>query len=286
MKRWVPILLLAALATAAVMFRPRWTKAAGPPIPRRIVSIVPSSTEFLYAVGAGDQVVGVTSYCLYPPEARSKEIIGNMHLSFERILALKPDLVVSSEDIAAKSNEHLRGMGLRVLCLDPRNLADIAGALRTLGRETGHVPEAERAAAEFEMRVADVERRLRTATAIPSVYLEATSQPHAAAPGTAAHEVIVKARGRNIITESFAGKWIPISWETVLARDPDVIVWAHEYPPLPPSRPGWDGLSAVKAGRAHAFEKDHFMFPTPRLAGGLERLARVVHPECFDEKAR
>jgi iron complex transport system substrate-binding protein len=94
-----------------------------------------------------------------------------------------------------------------------------------------------------------------------------------------AHEVILKAGGTNIFTEGRAGKWLPVSWEAVLARDPEFVVVAHEYEPQPSKRPGWAAMSAVKAGRVHVFERDFFMFPTPRMAIGLEKLARVLHPE-------
>ncbi len=251
----------------------------------RVVSVVPSATELLFAAGAGDLVVGVTTWCDYPPEAKAIAKIGDMRVNYEAVVALKPDLVVSSHDLAARTNEQLRGIGLRVLCVDPKSLSHIGLAIRLLGDVTDRREAAEKRAAEFDRRVSEVLERVKDVTRRPTVYLEASSQPHAAAPGMTADEIIRLAGGTNIITESHAGKWMPISWELVLARDPEFVIVAHDYTPYPWDRPGWSGLQASKKPRLQ-FDKAEFLFPTPRLANGLERLARTLHPECFDEKNR
>ena len=249
----------------------------------RIVSVVPSATELVFAAGAGDLVVGVTTWCDYPPEAARIAKIGDMRVNYEAVVALKPDLIVSANNLAARTNEQLRGLGLRVLCLDPQSLADIGFAIRLLGDVTGRRDAADRAAAEFDRRVAAVLERVKDVKRRPTVYLEASSTPHAAAPGMTGDEIIRLAGGTNIITETHAGKWIPISWELVLSRDPEFVIVAHDYTPYPWDRPGWSGLQASKKEKL-MFDKAEFMFPTPRLATGLERLARLLHPECFDEK--
>ena len=251
----------------------------------RIVSVVPSATELLFAAGAGDLVVGVTTWCTYPPEAARIAKIGDMRVNYEAVVALKPDLIVSSHDLAARTNEQLRALGLRVLCIDPKSLADIGRALRMLGEVTNRVTASEQAAFAFDLRVTDVLNRVKDVARRPTVYLEASSQPHAAAPGMTADEIIRLAGGTNIITETHAGKWMPISWELVLSRDPEFVIVAHDYTPYPWDRPGWSGLQSSKKPRLQ-FDKAEFMFPTPRLANGLERLARTLHPECFDEKNR
>lgn len=253
---------------------------------RRVVSIVPSVTELTFAAGAGDLVVGDTTYCDYPPEAKDRPKIGDIRVNYEAVVALKPDLIVSSHDLAARSNGQLRGLGLPVFCVDPKSVAEIGAAIRLLGEVTHRAAAAEKAAKDFESRVAEVLRRVRNVERRPTVYIEASSQPHAAAPGMTADEIIRLAGGTNIITESYAGKWIPISWELVLSRDPEFIVVAHTYAPHPRERPGWAGLRAVKSGRVFDWDKSHFMYPTPRLAGGLELLAKTLHPECFDASHR
>ncbi len=289
MKRMsLPLALAAAVAVSAfVAAAGKPAEPAKPPAdPRRIVSIVPGCTELLYAVGAGDRVVGVTEYCTWPPEAARKEKVGSLVLNHERIAALRPDLVVSSEDLAAPSNAALRKAGYPVLCVDPRDFAGIAAALRSLGRAVGCAEGGERAAVDLERRVAELTSRLAGAATRPTVYLEASSQPHAAGPGMTGDELIRLAGGRNVITESFAGRWVPVSWEAVLARDPEVVVVVHDYEPGPEARPGYASMRAVKSGRVHRFDKNHFMYPTPRLLLGFEELARALHPECFDAAAK
>lgn len=248
----------------------------------RIVSVVPSATELAFAAGAGDLVVGVTTWCEYPSEAARIAKIGDMRVNYEAVLALKPDLVLSSRDLAERTNEQLRSLGLRVLCVDPKSLSDIGLALRLLGEVAGRRDFSEKAAGDFDRRLSAILTRVKNVARRPTVYLEATSQPHAAAPGMTADEVIRLAGGTNIITESHAGKWIPISWEVVLTGDPEFIVVAHDYAPHPRERPGWKNLRAVKAGRVFDWDKGCFMFPTPRIATGLEMLAKALHPEYFD----
>lgn len=251
----------------------------------RIVSVVPSATELVFAAGAGDLVVGVTTFCEYPPEAARIAKIGDMRVNYEAIVALKPDLIVSANNLAARTNDQLRGLGLRVLCLDPQSLADIGLSIRLLGEVTGRRETAEKTASDFDRRVSSVLERVKNVKHRPTVYLEASSTPHAAAPGMTGDEIIRLAGGTNVITETHAGKWIPISWELVLSRDPEFVIVAHDYTPFPWDRTGWSGLRAAKKEKLK-FDKGEFMYPTPRLAAGLERLARLLHPECFDEKDR
>lgn len=280
----VPLILAAAVVAAAVLLTRN--RAAGerplPADPRRIISLLPSCTELLYAVGAGDRVVAVSDYCAHPPEALAKPRIGGLSLNLERIAALNPDLIVSADDLHHRANGQLREAGYAVLTLDPKSFAEIAQTLRKLGAATGCPDGGERAARDLERRVAEISARVEAARERPSVYLEATSQPHAAGPGMTGDEVIRLAGGRNIVTETHAGKWVPISWEAVLARDPEFVVIAHDYEPGPEARPGFGGMRAAKAGRVHRIDKAFLMFPTPRLAEGLERVARILHPECFD----
>jgi iron complex transport system substrate-binding protein len=251
----------------------------------RLVSIVPSLTEMAFAAGAGDLLVGVTTWCEHPPEAKRIAKIGDMRVNYEAVVALKPDLILSSRNLAARTNDQLTGLGLRVLSIDPLSLSDVSLAIRLLGDVTGRREPAEKAASEFERRVAEVAKRLEGVSTRPTVYLEASSTPHAAAPGMTGDEMIRLAGGRNIITESHAGKWIPISWELVLARDPDFVIVTHAFKPFPWDRPGWSTLKASRMERLQ-FPEAEFQYPTPRLALGLERLARQLHPERYRESDR
>ena len=105
--------------------------------PGRIVSVVPSATELLYAIGAGDQLVGVTTSCDWPPEARSKPKVGSVVIDYERLASMRPDLVITSAPQAMKATGDLEGKGYAVFSVAPTSFEEIAAALRTLGRVTG-----------------------------------------------------------------------------------------------------------------------------------------------------
>lgn len=237
--------------------------------PKRIVSTVPSATELLYAVGAQEQLVGVTTYCVYPPEATKKPKVGSINVDYEALAALQPDVVVTSVAVAHKSAAELEAKGYRVFSVDPHTVAEIAAALRQLGALTGREAAAERVASTFEARV-----RSASASPGPTVYFEHSGDP-LGTTGAASYlgDALRLAGGRNI----FEGGWRLIDWESVLARDPEVLLIAHPRTEALERRAGWSTLKAVKHGRVYFVEKDHYLFPTLRLADGLEEAARLLH---------
>ncbi|MHC4606614.1 MAG: ABC transporter substrate-binding protein [Planctomycetota bacterium] len=244
----------------------------------RIVSIAPSVTELLFAVGAGDQVVGVTRHCKYPPAAKEKDKVGDLVIDFEKLISLKPDVVFSSDSLARKTNLALRERGIRVVTVDARTFEEIAEQIRRIGRLTGHAEKGEEVAREMMERVRAVEERV-TGKARPSVYVEVGYEPlWTAGPNSYAGDAVRRAGGRNIMFD-LAKSWAPVSWEVVLARDPDVILIAHAQAENLELRAGWSGLKAVKAGRVHFVPEDAFHFPTPRLVRGLELAAKHFHEE-------
>lgn len=273
MKKIAPVL---ALAFAAVLvYAHRSERPPGAERYDRIVSIVPSVTELLFEVGAGDQVAGVTTYCAWPPEAERKEKIGDIVVNYEKVLALEPDAVFSSR-LAHPSNLALERMGVRVVRVDAESFEEIADQLRRLGRLTGHAERGEEAARRLRERVRAVEGRVQGKPR-PSVFFESSFDPlWTAGPASYAGDAIRRAGGRNVM-DDLPRPWAPVSWEVVLARDPDVILIAHGQTADLESRAGWSKLKAVKTGRVHRVPKESFIYPTPRLADGLELCARLFH---------
>jgi iron complex transport system substrate-binding protein len=255
----------------------RGKDVAVPVKPERIVSIVPSCTELLFAAGAGAQVVGVTTYCDYPEEAKTRAKIGNVKVNYEMLLSLRPDLVVSDAVLAKSATETIEGMGIPVFSVTPADLPDIAKALRVLGDVTGHAEEAGRAARDVETRIAAVEARV-AGKPRPVVCLELTPRPDVAVPGTYGHDVIVRAGGRNAFEELSNRLFVPVSWEAVVAKNPEVYVVAHDDAPRPDERPGFPSMRAARDKRYHVLDKRWFTYPTPRLVRGLELLAEKLHP--------
>jgi iron complex transport system substrate-binding protein len=237
--------------------------------PKRIVSTVPSLTELLYAIGAQEQLVGVTTYCMYPPEAQKKPKIGSINVDYEALAGLKPEVIVTSVAVAHKSAAELESLGYKVFSIDPHTVAEIPMGLRLLGALTGHEAEAEKVAAAFEARV-----KAASAPPGPTVYFEHSGDPlGTSGPDSYVGDAIRVAGGRNI----FEGGWKLIEWEAVLARDPEVILITHPRKDALDRRTGWANLKAVKTGRVYFVEKEHFLYPTPRLLEGIEETASLLH---------
>lgn len=268
----LPALLLAGCGRAAPAEGRLFTDARGKSIripvpPQRIVSILPSATELLFAAGAGGQVAAVTTWCLHPPEALQKPKIGAIVVDGERLAAVKPDLVVTTERMTRQATADLEAAGYAVYSIDPVDVPSIADSLRRLGEITGHAEEAGRAAAAFLARVEAVK-----AAPGPSVYFEHSAEPlGTTGPASFVGDLLQRAGGRNV----FDGGFRLTDWESVLARDPDVILVSHDRRDLD-RRAGWAGLKAVKAGRVHYVDKMLYIYPTPRLAEGLEEAARLL----------
>jgi iron complex transport system substrate-binding protein len=251
----------------------RGKEVAVPLKPARIVSIVPGCTELLFAAGAGAQVVGVTTYCGFPAEAATRTKVGDLSVNYEVLASLRPDLVVASNGLVPSSVASIESLGTPVFCIDPAGFDDIARALRTLGELTGNAEAGEAAAKELEARVAAVERRVAGKTR-RLVVMELTSRVDVAVPGTYGHDVIVRARGRNAFDDLKGPLFAPVTWEAIVARDPEVYVVGHDDTNRPASRRGASGMRA----RFVEIEPRWLVFPTPRLARGLELVAEALHP--------
>ncbi|MCL6450640.1 MAG: cobalamin-binding protein [Acetobacteraceae bacterium] len=260
-----------------------------PAEPQRIISLAPSNTEILFALGAGGRVVGVTDNCNYPPEAAQRERLGGAfdaaHVNFERVVALSPDLILGLGG-AREVVERLEGLGLRVFAVEARNLDEVFESIVTVGRLVGLEKTARGLADHLRMRADRVS--LAAASLKPEerplVFFEIWPDPlMTAGPGTFIHDLIELAGGRNIAAD--ADQPYPLfSLEALIARDPQVIVTTFPETVEALSagtRPGWSGLSAVRDGRVRLVDQDLVSRPGPRLVEGLEAMARAIHPERF-----
>lgn len=248
--------------------------------PRRIVSIVPSVTEMVYAVGLGDRLVGVTAWCTYPEEAKMLPKVGDVNINIEAVLAQKPDLVVADVSMSSATIEKLRELGLPLLAVNARNIPEMLDALVLLGAAGGKGDEAKLLAASLAERVEKVKKSVAAAKSRPSVFVEIWNEPLMTAGGdTYVHELITIAGGRNI-----AGKttgWPMFSAEAVIAENPDLILLTNFNRAEAMGRKAWANLSAVKSGNVVEFNPDLLVRACPRLIDGLEILARLLHPELF-----
>ncbi len=260
----------------------------------RIVSIAPSNTEILFAIGAGGQVVGRDSFSDAPEAALAVPDVGGGwgELDLEALLALEPDLVLSADIIAPEQNQALEALGLPVFVLpNPVELDGLYTNLETVGRLTGHVDQAAQAAAALGQRVQDVLENVANAEDRPLVFYQLDSTdpnaPWTSGPGTFIDTLIHLAGGENV-GAGLEGPWVQISVEALIAQNPDVILMGDAlYSGLTAAdvaaRPGWDAIAAVQNGQVYEFDDNLASRPGPRLVDGLEQIARLLHPGLFSE---
>jgi iron complex transport system substrate-binding protein len=266
--------------------------------PERIVSLGPSNTEILFAVGAGDNVVGVTDFCNYPYdfaawiEAGNMSSIGNYYdPSVEPIVALDPDLVLATTG-SLEATETLRDLGYNVLVIEPENLTFVLRDILLVGRATNNYEEAVALKSEIEQRIDAVTAKAAEATTTPKVYHEVWNEPlMSAGPTTFIDELITLAGGENIFHDATTS-WPTISSEAVIEKNPDVLFFPDMYMgrenfyetiEAVEDRPGWDTITAVQNGALYEINADIISRSGPRLVDALEILAKMVHPEIFGE---
>lgn len=254
--------------------------------PRRIVSLVPSVTEDLFAIGAEDALAGVTDFCDYPPAARRKPSVGGMLApSLETLIALKPDLVVATT--AGNTEETFTELGrlrIPVYLVDPTRLRDVLDLISRLGALTGHQNAAARLVASLEARIEAVSLRVRGLPR-PRVLYVLWPEP-LIVPGrdSVVSELLALAGGDSVTVD--AGERYPrYSLEAAVVRAPEVIILAsHGSGQGPGARERWErftALPAVRAGRLYTVDGNLLHRYGPRVVDGLERLARLIHPEAF-----
>jgi iron complex transport system substrate-binding protein len=266
--------------------------------PERIVSLAPSNTEILFAVGAGDNVVGVTDFCNYPYdfaawiEAGNMSSIGNYYgPSVEPIIALDPDLVLATTG-SLEAAENLRDLGYNVLVVEPTNLSFVLRDILLVGRATDRYSEAVALESEIKQRIDAVANQAADATSTPKVYHEVWNEPlMSAGPGTFIDEIITLAGGENIFNDATTS-WPTVSSEAIIEKNPDVMVFPDMYMgrqnfyetiEAVENRPGWDIISAVQNDAIYEINADIISRSGPRLADALEALAKMIHPEIFGQ---
>ena len=271
------LVLLAASASAPYPMRVKDARGKVVTVrakPMRIVSIAPSNTEILYALGLGDRVVGVTRYCDYPPEAKKKPKVGDMTTSAEAVVALKPDLVLAHAFVNDAAIPRLERLGLTVFAIDPKTIEGVIRDIRTIGRITGRPKTADRVASEMERRVAEVRKRCAK-RAVRNVLVVFQSSPlWAAGPKTFVDEMIQLAHAKNVAFDARPG-FVTFSKELAISRNPDVIVaGVKSDADYFLKSPEWGKTNAVKHKRVFVIKSELISRAGPRLAQGLGELAR------------
>ncbi len=256
--------------------------------PRRIVSLAPSVTELLFALEAGDRVVGVTSFCDFPPEAAAKPKIGHSGANLERIVALQPDLVIAPQGfLDADLLAELERLKLPVFLLQARSLDDVLAHLGILGRMLDRQRVADDVAGALRVRIQAVKAGTEGRPRPRVLYVLNMDPLITVGPSTFLHHLIESAGGASIAADS-PTDYPRFSMESVLARDPEVLLFPSGATEgiAPSDRAQWEQwpmLSAVRTRRLVQVPSVLLDRPGPRLVEGLEVLARALHPEAFPE---
>ncbi len=239
------------------------------------VSLVPSVTEVIYALGAGDLLVGNTNQCDFPAEARRKYKVGDFQLpELERIVFLKPKVVFATLPIHQRLIERLKEMGIRVFISAPQNVDGVFAEIESVGVILNRVERARELVGEMKRRLdslPDVNNQLK-------VYIELSAAPLiSVGDGAFINDVVRRAGGRNVF-ESVKAPYPVIEPEMVVQANPDVILLLHPGTGVKEvgERLGWLKISAVRTGRVYSnLNEDLLLRPGPRIVDGILLLARL-----------
>lgn len=255
----------------------------------RIVSLAPAITETLFAIDAGEKVVGVTSYCDYPENVLNLPKVGDfIRPDFEKIVALKPGLVIATTDSSAREAiTKLQSLSLKTLAVNSKSFKDMVNSVLVIGRAAGRLKKARQLAADL-ITQRDVIAARHSKAERPSTLLLYGIEPLVAAgEGSLGNELIDYAGGRNVFADS-GNIYVTTGFEKIISLAPEVIVqvamgtesnhealkyWAK-----------WTSIPAVKNGRIYILDPDLLTRPGPRIIQGLKLLEQALHGKTEDSK--
>jgi iron complex transport system substrate-binding protein len=244
--------------------------------PLRIVSLLPSLTETVCALGQCARLVGVDRYSNYPASVTKLPIVGGgLDPNIEGIVALKPDLVLAAT--SSRSADRLRSLGMTVVALEPKTHADVRRVIHTLGQLL-EVADADKVWRDIDAALNAASKSLRPNAVGLRVYFEVSQAPHAAGETSFIGETLVRLGARNIVPASM-GPFPKLNPEFIVRADPDVIMVGDGTFIGMESRPGWPAMRAIKAHRVCVFsaeQGDKLVRPGPRMAEGARAMAQCL----------
>ena len=292
-RRWASRVLLALIA-ALVTLSASGRTAAQTSRPSRIISLIPAVTEMLFAIGAGPQVVAVSSFDEYPPEVKGLERVGALlDPNLERILALKPDLVIvygSQEDLI----KQLTRAGIPIYNYRHAGLADVTATINHVGDRVGRSGEAATLVQRINAQMADIRRRVAGRRRPRTLLVFGREQGalrgiYASGGRGFMHDMLEAAGGENVFAD-IGRESVQATTEVILARQPDMILEVRAGPLdqslVAKETAVWDALPSVPAVRTHHIQivvDPRIVIPGPRVAEGTELLARALHPDAFNK---
>lgn len=260
--------------------------------PEKIISLIPSNTEVVYALGDGEAIVGVTDFDNFPEEAMSKEKIGGIEFNIEKMISLKPDLVLAHESTADSVKDglqQLKDAGIQVVVVnDAQSFDSVYESIEMIGKAIGEQEKATELVNDMKERFAKLEKQAASIKEDrkKSVFVEVSPAPeiYAAGKNTFINEMLELIGAENAIGDMEG--WPKIDQEAIVERNPDVVVTTYGYYSEKPveqvlGRQGWNNVKAVKDKQVFDVHSDLVTRSGPRLAEGAEELAKAIYPDVF-----
>lgn len=260
--------------------------------PNRIVTLIPSITETVFALNQGELVVGRTDWCNYPEQVFEIESVGGMQFDIEKILSLKPDVILthaSGADSSAEGLEQLRNAGITVVVInDAQTLDDVLTSIEMIGEVLGVNEEAKQITSDMKNKFSEIKEKAASINEeeLMRVWVEVAPAPeiYTTGQGTFMHEMLEIINAENVAGDLEG--WIKFTEEDAVSFNPDVIITTYGYYLENPeeqvkSRQGWQEVSAVKNDRVFDVHSDKVTRSGPRLSEGVEELAKSIYPEVF-----
>ncbi|MGV2941972.1 ABC transporter substrate-binding protein [Mesobacillus sp. LC4] len=259
--------------------------------PEKIVSLIPSNTEIAYGLGLEEQIVGVSDFDNFPEEVAEKEKIGGMEFNLEKIISMKPDLVLAHASSAHSSEaglQQLKDTGITVLVVnDAKTFDEVYESISMIGTASGKKEKADAMIADMKKKIEEIKTKAQEIKEEDrkSVFVEVSPAPevYAAGKNTFIDEMLQIIHAENTVTEE---GWPKLDSEAIIKSNPEVIITTHGYYTPEPvknvtSREGWDKITAVKENRVIDVHSDKVTRTGPRLTEGVEELAKAVYPDVF-----
>jgi iron complex transport system substrate-binding protein len=252
-----------------------------PDHPHRIICLMPSVTDTVYALGAGDDVVAISDYTKYPAAALSKPSVGDLiKPSIETILSLHPDLVIGVQPKGPMEvTSELERIGIPVFLVSPHGIAGIMNSVETIGVALNRKPQADALVRTLEQRIDAVRARTK-GQPTPRVFMPVWYDPITTIGKHSFITEIIEAAGGRSITDDLNSEWPDVSLEVVLSRNPDALLLVRGGKTtlkVLEQRPGWGSMNAIKDHRAY-YVDDRINFPSPVAIDALEDLVKQFHP--------
>jgi len=269
----------------------RGVEVAFDAVPKTIVSLQPSNTEILFALGVGDKIVGATEFDTYPEEAQKIERVSDStKFNSERILALKPDVVIAyttgGDDENLNALKGLEDAGIKVFAIQSaKTFDDVYGDIQQIATVMGIKDKGDKLNDDIKDKIAEVQAKVKDVKEPKNIYLEISPKPdiYTAGSGTFQQEILDAANVKNVFAD--LKSWAKVSEEDIIAKNPDVILTTVNYGENPTaeilSRDGWNSITAIQNKAVYSIDTDISNRPGPRIGEAVELIAKAVYPELF-----